>query len=631
MQSKVVQIKKRLKSATKKADILQLKNELIWEMYDTDVDTNIKESLSILKNGVHLKNELLKADACKNLARLYFFKQNYQESCRYGFDALNGYRLLKDKTQQADSLILLAMASSMYGDYDNALSYSFLSLDICDEIKYWSGIAKNRSVIGNCYISIRDYENALINFQRGLAVLKKIPSNEVETPRINILINLGFIYLKKKEYKSVTSLFNKYVPEKSAVKNKLGLIYVYNIIAEANVMLNNNNEALTYAKKALRIADEKQNITGQADALYIIGKAYYQQKSINNGIDSLLAAFKLLKNNTLSDTLPNVFKLLSTIYADQNDFKTALEYHKKYYQAKKIRYRNELKKKHENLLVLHQVQSLKKETAHYKETTNALRKLNEEVGKKRKDITESIAYAKHIQESILSPELRLKQYFSDSFVLLKPKDIVSGDFFWIHENENELFVAAVDCTGHGVPGAFMSIVANSMLNQIVASHKKISPALILNEVNHFVERTLTVSDDTGIRDSMDISLIAIDKNNNTVLFSGANQILYVVSDKKIKEYRGEDISIGNNNAAKFTNQTIDLNEGDCLYLFSDGFPDQKGGLENRKFYYEPIKKLLIKNYNLPMQKQKKVLDNTIQKWMGNNSQIDDILFIGIRI
>jgi serine phosphatase RsbU (regulator of sigma subunit) len=260
-----------------------------------------------------------------------------------------------------------------------------------------------------------------------------------------------------------------------------------------------------------------------------------------------------------------------------------------------------------------------------------LKKLNEEVEEKNRSIMEGMDYAKHIQESILPHPSMLRHYFLDSFVFTRPKDIISGDFFWIYEKENEILVAAVDCTGHGVSGSLMSVVANSLLNQVSGNQWMPNPSFILNEVNHYMQRTLAAHDDSGLRDSMDIALCSFSRSKTDLLFAGAHNSLYLISDGSLTEYRGDDISMGNSASAKFSSHKIKLKKGDCLYLFTDGYADQKGSAEMRKFYYAPFKDLLLKNHAISMEKQKLQLHIAMDEWMGDAKQIDDMLIVGIRV
>ncbi len=285
----------------------------------------------------------------------------------------------------------------------------------------------------------------------------------------------------------------------------------------------------------------------------------------------------------------------------------------------------------EDAIIRFLVETLKKENEIHRISNDKLKKLNEEMEEKNKSILESIDYAKHIQDSILPHSTNLKQYFTDSFVFFRPKDIVSGDFFWIFEKENEILVAAVDCTGHGVSGALMSVVANSSLNQVTANQWMANPSFILNEVNHYMQRTLASHDDSGLRDSMDIALCSISKTKTDLLFAGAHNSLYVISDGALIEYKGDTISMGNSASVKFSNHKIKLKKGDCLYVFTDGYADQKGGIHRQKFYYDPFKSLLLSIHKQSMEKQKLQLNRTMDEWMGNEKQIDDMLIIGIKI
>jgi len=295
-------------------------------------------------------------------------------------------------------------------------------------------------------------------------------------------------------------------------------------------------------------------------------------------------------------------------------------------------YRKTENREGEDSILSFMFETLKKESEVHRISNEKLKKLNEEIKEKNRSILESIDYAKHIQESILPHSSSLKQYFNDSFVFFRPKDIISGDFFWLFEKENEILVAAVDCTGHGVSGALMSVVVNSILNQVTLNQWLPNPSFILNEVNHYLQRTLATHDDSGLRDSMDIAICSINKSKADLLFAGAHNSLYIVSEGNLTEYKGDAISIGNSASVKFSNHKVKIKKGDCLYIFTDGFADQKGGPHRKKFYYEPFRDLLLKNHTQSMVKQKIQLNIAMDEWMGENEQqIDDMLIVGIRI
>jgi len=251
----------------------------------------------------------------------------------------------------------------------------------------------------------------------------------------------------------------------------------------------------------------------------------------------------------------------------------------------------------------------------------------------QKELGESLRYAGSIQSALLPEEQVFKKSFSDSFILFKPRDIVSGDFYWIHRKNSVVAIAAADCTGHGVPGAFMSILGISFLNEIVS--KCIPKASgILNKLRESVMKTLH---QTGTRsehkDGMDIAMCVIDLDQMELQFSGAFNPLYLIRNDELIEVRGDKMPIGiaYMTETSFTNHKIPILQGDQIYLFSDGFTDQFGGPEDKKFRYGPFKELLLSINKQKMEKQRILLDKKFNRWIGDVEQVDDVLVIGMKI
>ena len=254
----------------------------------------------------------------------------------------------------------------------------------------------------------------------------------------------------------------------------------------------------------------------------------------------------------------------------------------------------------------------------------------EEIAQKNKDITDSIKYAKRIQFAILPEE----SPFRDTFILFKPKDIVSGDFYWFTGIGEREFFSAVDCTGHGVPGAFMSIIGHNSLTKIVREYGILEPGRILTRLNKEVIETLHQRSDSGdVYDGMDLALACYHRNKGILEYAGAFNPLYLVRNGEILVTKADKVSIGRSSfrtRMEFTNHVIDIEKGDTVYLFSDGYADQFGGEHKKKFKYKNLKELLLKIQSEPMEKQRLILDRTIEEWKGDVEQLDDILVIGRR-
>ncbi len=271
------------------------------------------------------------------------------------------------------------------------------------------------------------------------------------------------------------------------------------------------------------------------------------------------------------------------------------------------------------------------------ESNKQLEIKNVEIAEKNKDINDSINYALRIQEAILPSKVKMDNSLKDYFIYYQPKDVISGDFYWfstVNTNEEKpkkvAVIAAVDCTGHGVPGALMSIIGSTILNQTTVNAAVNSPADALTFLNRELNNNLK-----SIKDGMDIALAAIDFENMQLQYAGAHNALYIVRDKQLTELKPDKLAIAVDSEhwvqRAFTNHVFDLKKGDCLYLFTDGFADQFGGPKGKKFTYKRFQELLLDIHQLTMDEQNKILTKTITEWKGSVTQTDDNLVIGIKI
>jgi sigma-B regulation protein RsbU (phosphoserine phosphatase) len=269
----------------------------------------------------------------------------------------------------------------------------------------------------------------------------------------------------------------------------------------------------------------------------------------------------------------------------------------------------------------------------------ALEESKHELQEKNDEIVDSINYAKRIQSALIPPPSVLRKILPNSFVLFKPKDIVSGDFYWASDvttdNKEKLVLFTVaDCTGHGVSGAFMSIIGLKIFNQSVKQRDVNSPAKALDYLNNEVFNTVNKHSegDEIIRDGMDVALCAVNFSTLKLYFSGANNPVYIVRNKELHEIKGDKKPIGSYEAeATFTDKEYQLEKDDMVYIFSDGYPDQFGGPKGKKLKYKPFKEMLITNSNKPLEEQEQGLDKLFENWRGDLEQLDDVCIIGVRV
>lgn len=268
------------------------------------------------------------------------------------------------------------------------------------------------------------------------------------------------------------------------------------------------------------------------------------------------------------------------------------------------------------------------------ERTDLLKKEKELAEVQHKEIKESINYAKRIQASILPPMQKIRNRVPDSFIFYLPKDIVSGDFYWYAESGNKSFLAIVDCTGHGVPGAFMSIIGYTQLNEIMSEGKYDEPGSILKELDRRVRLALNQNSANGknSKDGMELGIIAIDHKAQRIEYAGAMRPLFFIKQNELKIIKGDKFAIGGVSRRKkvFVTHKIHIEENDCYYVFSDGYPDQFGGPRGKKFMAKNVASMLIKIGHLHMKEQEQVVKDAFFNWMGEEDQIDDILIAGLR-
>lgn len=252
------------------------------------------------------------------------------------------------------------------------------------------------------------------------------------------------------------------------------------------------------------------------------------------------------------------------------------------------------------------------------------------IEQKNKDITDSLTYARDMQYALLPQAEQLKNKISDAFSILQPRDIVSGDFLWFEEDAGKLFVAAVDCTGHGVPGAFMSLIADTYLSQIVKMEKVYQPDQILARLHQCVQQVLN-QEMTDNQDGMEVALCVIDPERKELCFAGARNHLFYVQNERFYKIKGDRIRIGGLRQDKsqvFTSHIVRFNRTTRFYLYTDGIRDQFGGPDDKKFSERRLNELLFNIHHLPMAKQRMLIKEKLEKWMEGYEQIDDVLLAG---
>ena len=262
-----------------------------------------------------------------------------------------------------------------------------------------------------------------------------------------------------------------------------------------------------------------------------------------------------------------------------------------------------------------------------------LERQRDEIARQKKEIIYSLQYASLIQSALLPADNILQRCLPDNFVLYLPKDIISGDFYWLAEKNDSILFAAADCTGHGVPGALMSILGITFLNEVMQERCQPKANRILNQLREKIMKALHQTGEVAkSKDGMDIAMCIYKPNSGELQYAGANNPLYLIRKNELEEIRPDKMPIGISGTEElsFSNHILKMIPGDTIYLFSDGFADQFGGPLGKKFKYKPFKELLLKIHQLSMEEQKEILITEITEWKGELEQVDDILIMGVR-
>jgi serine phosphatase RsbU (regulator of sigma subunit) len=325
---------------------------------------------------------------------------------------------------------------------------------------------------------------------------------------------------------------------------------------------------------------------------------------------------------------------LAKHYESTGQSEKALRSYKLYQKARESVQSEEAQNRLRNVEISHAIEKSEQEKEIYRLRHVELKKAYDIIDEKNKDITASISYASRIQHAMLPEPKEIKGLSKNCFILYLPKDIVSGDFYWFTHINKKLIIAAADCTGHGVPGSLMSMLGISLLEEIVKNREINESGQILDELRKDILRALHQNSKCQeTKDGMDISLCIIDRTKKNIQYSGAYNSLYLVRNNELIEYRADRMPIGVSvlSGKNFESQNIPYYPGDIIYMFSDGYADQFGGPDNKKFKYSALKTILTEINTLPLNRQKKLLEKQFNDWKGNSVQTDDVLILGYKL
>jgi len=585
------------------------------------------------------------AGAYNNIGYAHKNKGDIVVSLDFFHKSLKIYEQIQGKEGVVNCSINIGSIYDRQGNYKKALEYYNSSLKICEEIGYVQGEAACLNNIGGAYNRMGNENLALEFYIKSLKVIESIGNlDELALP----LNNIGTIYKNQGNYKKALEYYLRSMDILKKSGNKQGIAYILNNIAGLEYVKNNFISAEKYSKQSLEISKEIGYPENIQNAARMLSRAYEKQGKGQEALEM----YKLFIS--MRDSLYNEVTQKATA---QQEAKYEYEKQKAVDDAehdKQIAIEQEAKGKQKIItyatagglglvgifliFVFNRLQVTKKQKVvietqkvEVEQQKEEMELAHFELEEKNQEILDSITYAKRIQNAIL-PQLKVvKKYLQESFILYKPKDIVAGDFYWLEPVGHNVLFAAADCTGHGVPGAMVSVVCNNGLNRSVREFGLMDPGEILNKTREIVIAEFEKSEDE-VKDGMDIALCNLE--GTTLKYAGANNPLWIIRKgaNEIEEIKANKQPIGQfDNPEPYTTHTLELEKGDSIYIFSDGYADQFGGEKGKKLKTANFKELLLSLQGEIMENQKKLIDVAFENWMGDLEQLDDVCVIGVRI
>jgi serine phosphatase RsbU (regulator of sigma subunit)/tetratricopeptide (TPR) repeat protein len=620
----------------------KLKSQIINLLINQELFKQANDSTeNLLQASIKSKNIYYQGTAYRLKAMIEMYIGNLDKSSDYYFKALEKFKDTKYNPAIARAYSDVAAINYYSEKYDKAIEYWRKSLSMSSEDKDYQFIANSLSNLGIAFLEHNDFDSSEVTLKRAIIIANIIHDESIKA---SIYTNLTKLEYNRKNYKKAIEYSNQAALYYEATKNYSKLSNIYSNGAELARTGKDYQTALIYINKAFEAMKLTENKTN-------LNTLYLNKAAIQYDLKDYKPAYENLLNYIYQkDSLVNI-----------ENQKNINELEKKYQlteQKKENALLNEQLKTQEiyssrmqitiglislivvilavtAFLVIKQNRAKNLINAQLFEKNNIINLQKSIVEDQHRDITDSIKYAKRIQEAILPPLNLWNKILPSSFILHLPKDVLSGDFYWIEETENYTYVAAADCTGHGVPGALISIVNFNLLNKAVLEKNLVTPNEILDAVNLWLTESLhqTYGEST-VRDGMDITLIALHKHSNEVLFAGANNSIYTVSNGELNQIKGDKFPVGafiEDKIQKFSMQRFTVEKGDSIFLFSDGFADQFGGPKGKKYKYLPFQQKLTSITNLNISQQQASMKQEFLDWKGSHEQVDDVLVIGIKI
>jgi len=640
-----------------------------------------------LEIRISLQDKKAIASSFNSLGGIYLATSNFPEALKYYKKSLAIREEINDKFGIAVCYNNLGNICGNQSNYAEALQYLLKSLKMKEDLIAEgnkeidsSSIAKAYTNIGLIYQMEEKYKEALSYHTKALRIRISRGDKNAISESYN---SLGNIFYNKNDFVNALSYFEKCLAIKIEIGDQSGRAAILNNMAVVYKDQHQYDKALTLLKESQKINEEIGDEEGMLNGNINFGGIYYKLKNYSLSEEYFKKALIASQKFEIIDDLKECCKGLSDVYKAQGKFEQSLEYFQKFILFKDSINNEEASNKIVRAEMNYEFDKKKaiEDAAHEKEVAIALaeskkqkiiiwsvcgililvfgfavyayrsnlqkQKTNRELGlknkkieqayaiieEKNKEVMDSIQYAKRIQGAMITSDNYISQYLKDYFIYYQPKDIVSGDFYWAVNHHNKFYMAVADCTGHGVPGAFMSLLNISFLNETVIEKNIINPDIVLNEQRNHIIKALNPIGNEDSKDGMDCVLCAFDFNALTLEYAAANNSFYIIRKNELIVCKADKMPVGKSptDSQPFTYNKVQLQKNDSVYIFTDGYADQFGGKKGKKFKYKQLEEILLANCNLPLEQQKQILDTKFKEWKGNLEQVDDVLLIGIKI
>ena len=630
-----------------------------------------KQSLELYTQGKYPKGI---ADANRNIGNIYSQRGNWKQALDHFYKSLAKYEEINNTKGIAGTYDAIGITYKTSGS-DNtkkALEYFKKAINVKKQFNDEKALISSYLYIGDVFYSEAQDSLTTTNSDSALYYFRKAEelSKKHHAPQFHGMINdaVGSIFLLKEQYDSAYFYLQKSLKIKVKAGNAFGIASTKKYLGIYFYQTNNNDSSIIYLTDALKTADainadqivhdmsltladiyaskEQYEKSSKLYKRYISLHDSLQNKESTKKMTQLEMQYNFDKKEKLKEAEIKRQKTISIFFIAGFFLMIlmALVIFRSYRNKKKANMLLEEKNNvitQKNAMLNQQNEEIEAQRDEIEKQRDYVITQRDKIAKQNKDITDSIVYAQRIQQAVLPPDKFIDDLFSEYFILFKPRDIVSGDYYWTNKKEGKTIITAADCTGHGVPGAFMSLLGMSFLNEIVNQlpHDEIKSDIILNKLREKIIQSLRQADnDSGnSKDGMDMVLCIIDSNNNTLEYSGAYNPLILVRNNEIIKHKVDRMPVGVHHKDKvpFTSRTINIQKGDKFYMFSDGYIDQFGGERGRKFMIKRFTELILSNHKKPMKMQYQIFDSTLKNWTGfirestsePYEQLDDILVI----